>query len=125
MAAKQNFLRSRIQSFKLAFHGINLVFNTQSNFRIQLIIGIIALILGFLLKISTTQWCMVILVSGLVLTAESINSSLEYLCDKVEDHHDETIKKVKDISAGAVLISSMSALIIGLIIFLPKIMALF
>ncbi len=121
MTGKTNNLRSRIHSFKHAFYGIKLVFLTQANFRIQLIVGIAALIMGFILKISTAEWCMVILVSGLVLTAESINSSIENLCDKVESHQDDTIKKVKDISAGGVLISSIIALITGLIIFLPKI----
>jgi len=121
MTGKPNFLRSRIKSFKHAFHGLKLVFQSQVNFKTQLFLAFAAVMLGFLLKISSTEWIVIIVLTGIVLAAESFNSAIEFLCDKVESRHDETIKKVKDISTAAVLISSISALIVGLIIFLPKI----
>lgn len=125
MTRKPGFLRSRINSFKHAFYGIKLVFQSQYNFRIQIIAAIIATILGFTLIISAIEWSILIILFAMALGAEAINSAIEFLSDKVESSYDETIKKVKDISAGAVLIISISALIVGIIIFMPKIISLF
>ena len=125
MTGKLGFFRSRLMSFKHAFHGIKVVFRSQANFRIQLIAAIIITILGFSLAISATEWLILIILIGMVLVAEAFNSAIELLSDKVESSYDQTIKKVKDITAGAVLICSISALIIGLIIFLPKLISLF
>jgi diacylglycerol kinase len=82
----------------------------------------IAILLGILLKISLTEWMMVILVIGLVITLEIVNSAIESLADYVSPGKHDLIKKVKDLSAGGVLVSAISAVIIGLIIFLPKLL---
>jgi len=113
---------SRIKSFSHAFHGIYVVFFSQINFRIQLVFALLAFALGLSLSISTSEWTIIVLLIGLVLSLETINTSLEILCDKVEDNYNETVKKVKDSAAAAVLISSIAAVIIGILIFLPKIL---
>jgi diacylglycerol kinase len=116
-----NYISLRIKSFLDAFNGLFYIIKTQANFRIQAILGVLAITLGFILNISVIEWCLIILLIGLVLGLEAINSSLEILCDKVEQDYNESIKRIKDIAAFAVLIISISALIIGSIIFLPKI----
>jgi len=121
MTEKPGFFKSRSTSFRNAFFGLKLIFQSQINFRIQLSAAIIAVILGFMLNVSHSEWLILILLIGIVLAAEAFNSALEFLSNKVESSYDETIKKVKDIAAGAVLICSISALLIGLIIFAPKI----
>lgn len=112
---------SRIKSFGHAFHGIFVVFSTQINFRIQTVFALLAIFLGILFSISTIEWTIIILLIGLMLSLETINTSIEILSDKVENNYSESIKKVKDLSAAAVLISSIAAVSIGVIIFFPKI----
>ena len=121
MAKETNFINSRIKSFKFAFQGFLYLFRTQANFRIQLFLAILAIFLSILLKLSQFEWIIVLLLIGFVLSAEAVNSSLEILCDKIEKDYNESIKNIKDIAAASVLISSLIAFIVGLVIFLPKI----
>lgn len=116
-----NYISSRIKSFRDAFHGLWYIIKTQANFRIQVFIGIIAIILGFLLNISVIEWCIIVLAMGFVLGAEAVNSSIELLSDKVEEAYSESIRRIKDTAASSALIVSISAFIIGCLIFLPKI----
>lgn len=116
---------NRISSFKHAIHGIYLVFKSQVNFKIQLACAIIAIVLGFALSISIMEWVVIIIVSGLVLSLETFNTSIELLSDKIERNYSEEIKMVKDVAAGAVLLASITAAVIGGIIFLPKILSYF
>ena len=111
----------RIKSFTYAFKGIFYMMRTQHNFWIQIIIGLLAIFLGFVFNISLFEWVLVILSCGIVLTAETFNSAIETLADTVNPNHDPKIGLVKDLAAGAVLISAIAAAIVGLIIFIPKI----
>ncbi len=93
---------------------------------IQLVAAIAAILSGLFFHITNAEWLILILAIGVVLTMETINSALENLSDyasKKEMH--PTIRKVKDLSAAAVLIMAIAALAIGLIIFLPRIIHLF
>jgi diacylglycerol kinase len=83
-----------------------------------------AIALAAYFHISELEWLAIILVSGLVLTAEVLNTALEELCDMLRDTHDPHVGKIKDLAAGAVLLASATALIVGLIIFLPKLWTL-
>ena len=120
-----NYFKSRFISFRNAFIGLFFTLKSQANFKIQLFAGGLAIILGVILKISPLEWCLIILSVGLVLGMETLNTSIEILCNKIEEEYNESIKKIKDIAAAAVLIFSISALIIGGIIFIPKILARF
>ncbi len=110
-----------LKSLGFALNGIKLVVREEHNFLIHINMGIIVLILGFLLKIATWEWCTIVLVIGLVLTMEAFNTSIENLTDLVTSEYKPLAKKAKDTAAAAVLISSFVAVIIGLIIFAPKI----
>lgn len=117
-------IKARLRSFVYAFNGIKYTLFTQQNFRIQVTLAIVAILLGFLLKISLIEWLAIIIVIGMVLGAEIFNSSIEELTNLISPEKNKIAGIVKDISAGAVLILAISALIIGTIIFLPKIIIL-
>ncbi len=122
---KTPYLTKRALSFKYAFKGIFTAIKTQANLRIHLFAAILVTAMGFYFQISRAEWILVILAIGVVISAELFNSAIEFLTDLVSPGQNETAGKVKDIAAGAVLISAISAAIIGLIIFLPKIKDLF
>lgn len=111
-------------SLKCAINGIKTVFKEEQNFKTEFFLGILAIVLGISLHITNIEMIIVILCTIIVLTAEIVNTAIEDLCDKIEPTHDKTIGKIKDIMAGFVLIASIGSIIIGIIIFLPKIMAL-
>lgn len=117
-------IAGRIKSFSYAFTGLKTLFNEEHNARIHLVSALIVIVLGFVLKISLTEWISIIIVMSLVFICELINTSLEALADFVSPGKHPQIKKVKDLAAGAVLISALSALITGIIIFTPKIIVL-
>ena len=118
-----NYFKQRLRSFKFAFRGICTLIKETPNAQIHLVLAATALILGFMLKISTAEWMAIIIVSGAVLAFEAVNSSIEMLADFVSPTRSHRIKKVKDLAAAAVLLISMAALIVGIIIFAPKITA--
>lgn len=108
-------------SIKYALCGIKYVFESQRNIRIQLVIMIIVYIAGFILNISSNEWLILILISTIILTLEIINTALEEVVNLVTEEYRKTAKHAKDTAAGAVLTASFFAIIIGLIIFIPKI----
>lgn len=116
--------RKRLKSFVYAFRGIGLLVRNEHNARIHLVAAVAAVTAGFLLKITAVEWIIVVLVIGAVLAAEAFNSALEALCDLVSPGYHESIKKAKDLAAGAVLLVAIAAAIIGSVIFLPRILTL-
>ena len=107
-----------------ALDGLLVLIRREPNAQIQMSLGFISLLLGWVFRINTVEWIAVLFCIALVISLEGINSALETLSDFVTPEKHELIKKTKDLAAGAVLWASMISLIIGLIIFLPKIMAL-
>lgn len=122
--AKGFSIADRLKSFGFAFKGIKYTLLTQHNFRIHTVLAIIAILLGFFLKISWLEWISIIIVIGIVLAAEIINSSIEELTNLISPDKNKKAGIIKDLSAGGVLILAISAFITGTIIFLPKIIAL-
>jgi diacylglycerol kinase len=114
-----------MKSFAYALAGIKTTFSSESNFKIHVFAAIIATGLGFVLNITAMEWMIIILCIALVITMEMINTAIEKLCDVVHEGTHPIIKMVKDIAAGAVLVAAASSLIIGGIIFLPKIIMYF
>ena len=114
-----------IKSFGYALHGIRLMISNEQNAKIHLFAIVIVVIAGYYFHLSTTEWMMIIIVSGGVFAAEAFNTSIEALSDTIAPEYNKNIKQVKDFAAGAVLVVSVTAIIVGLIVFLPKIYALF
>ena len=117
MAAHQHRI-----GFKHAWEGIFYSFTTQPNFRVHAIAGTSAFLLGVVLQISRTEWLILLITITLVLVAEMINTSLEAMTDLIQEKHHQHAKIAKDVSAGMVLTSVITAVIVGLAIFLPKIL---
>jgi diacylglycerol kinase len=103
-------------SFGYAFNGIRHALRNENNFIYHLLATITIAIVGWALNFSTAEWLLVILMIGLVYTAELINSAIEKLVDLTTPDYDERAGIIKDIAAGAVLVVSITALVIGLII---------
>lgn len=120
-----DFIKKRIDSVKYAINGVSLIIKTQHNAWIHTMMTIIASTLGFVLKIDISEWIMLILAIVSVWVAEGLNTAIECLGDIVSPQYHQLIGKSKDVAAGAVLISAIGAIIIGSIIFVPKIILLY
>ncbi len=118
-------IQKRIKSFGYAFNGLKILVREEHNARIHLLAAICALIAAILLKVSVIEWIALVFAMGFVITLEIINSAIENIADFISPEQHDMIKKIKDLSAAAVLVSAFTALIIGLVIFLPKILSLF
>ena len=109
------------KSFSYAFKGIDDVVSNEPNMKIHVCVAILVVIMAFLLKISMIEWIILVLFIGLVLAAEVINTTIENLVDMYTKDYNERAKVVKDTAAGTVLILAITSAIIGLMIFIPKI----
>jgi len=118
---KESFLVNRIKSVGFALKGALLLIKTESSIKIQVFITLVMTAAGFYFEISNTEWILQILAIGLVLGIEGLNTAVEKIADFVQPEFDEKIGFIKDISAGAVMLVSIAASIIGLIIYIPKI----
>ena len=112
-------LRQRIRSFSQAGRGIFLLIKNTHNAWIHLAVLIVVVILGALVRLSGVEWALVVLASGLVLSAEAFNTAIEVHMNLTSPEFHPFAKDTKDIAAGAVLISAITALIIGIIVFIP------
>ncbi len=122
---KKSFtLKNRLNSFVYAIRGIKQVVASQHNAWVHIALAFVAIALGFVFKINTIEWIAIVLSIGLVLAAEVFNSAIETLVDLVSPAYNEKAGKIKDMAAGAVLITAITAAIIGMIIFIPKIINL-
>ena len=115
-------LRRRLLSFKYAFQGVAYLFVSQPHARFHGLATIIVVILGFWLQVDRTEWSLLTLSIGGVLMAEAFNTALEELTNLVSPEYHLLAGRTKDVAAGAVLLFSMAALIIGGLIFLPKLL---
>ncbi len=118
------YLKQRIASFKYAFTGMTEVIQSQANPKIHILAALITILGGWFFTISTEEWCLVIICITSVLGAESLNSAIEYLTDLVSPEFHPLAKKTKDAAAAGVLWVAIGALLVGLVIFLPKVLAL-
>lgn len=98
-----------------------LLLRTEPSIQIQFCIALIVTAFGFYFQISNTEWILQLLAIGLVMGIEGVNTAIEKICDYIQPNLDPKIGLIKDISAGAVMIVSVLASIVGLIIYLPKI----
>lgn len=117
-------MKKLLRSFGYAFKGLGHATQTQLNFRVHLVASLLALFLGYALKISVNEWLWTALCIALVLMAELFNTAIEFLVDLVSPDYNELAGKVKDTSAGAVVVAAAFAIIAGSIIFIPKIIML-
>lgn len=117
-------MKKLIRSFGYAFKGIGYAAATQLNFRIHLVAALLAIGLGFAVRLSINEWLWIILCIALVLILELVNTAIEALTDLASPGYHELAGHAKDVCAAAVVLAAAFAVITGLIIFLPKLLLL-
>lgn len=115
----KTFLTSRITAFGHAFRGWGHVLKTQQNAWIHSLIATLVLVMGLWLRVSTTEWAILILTIAMVFTAEFINTAIEAIVDLASPHQHPLAKVGKDVGAGAVLVAALAAIVVGLLILGP------
>ncbi len=121
--SKKFSVSARLISFKYAFNGLKLFFRNDHNGRVHLSAALIAILFSWLLHISSLEWIAILMVIAAVMVTEIINAAIEKLADVVSPGYHPKIKIVKDLAAGAVLMTAILALVVGSIIFVPKLFA--
>jgi len=121
MGREKFSILKRLESFKYAFNGLRVLLEEEHNTWIHVTAAIVACGAGVFFGISNIEWCVIVVSIGLVFAFELMNSAIENLSDYVQPELNAVIKKIKDLSAAAVLISALMAFICALVIFLPKI----
>ena len=126
LSPKKRFsIIARVRSSNHALRGLRILLKTTHNFWGHLFFAILAVYLGFTLHISEAEWAILALAIGLVLVTETLNTSFEIDINLTSPEYHPYARDTKDVAAGAVLISIIVACIVGLIIFLPKILTLY
>jgi diacylglycerol kinase len=110
-------LPKTIRSFKYALSGILYLFKTENNARVHLLAAITALVLGLWFHILAIEWALLSISIGMVCAAEAFNSAIEKICDVISIEKHPQIKIIKDVAAGAVLITAFAAVGVGVAIF--------
>lgn len=117
---RESFLMNRFRSVGYALKGMYVLLRTEASIKVQFFIALIMAALGFYLEISAVEWMVQLMAVGLVMGVEGVNTAIEKLADYIQPAKDAKIGLIKDISAGAVMIVSVVACIVGLIIYVPK-----
>jgi diacylglycerol kinase len=109
-----------LKSFGYAFSGLSYAFKSQFNFKVHVAVLAFVCFFGWYYRLSASEWLWIILASGVVFMAELFNTAIEVLVDFVSPEVHPKAKIVKDVAAGAVLVTALMAVVIGLVIFIPK-----
>jgi diacylglycerol kinase len=117
-------LRRKLTHVRPSWRAIVLLWREEFSFRFQVFFGAVAVMLSFMLNVSKTEFLFVVLMIGTVFAVEALNTAIEELCDHVTPEEHPKIGKVKDFGSGASLLIGVTAIIIGLIIFIPHLMNL-
>lgn len=118
-------IKSRVQSFTYAIKGIIHAFKHERSIWLQSICAVVTIIAGFVFNISRIEWLAVIVCIGIVFASETMNTAIETIVDFISPEYDKKAGLIKDLAAGAVLITAIMSAVVALVIFTPKIVALF
>jgi|TARA_B110000014_G_C20085796_1_gene567858 diacylglycerol kinase (ATP) len=121
---KNSFIIGRINGAKYALKGALILLRTEASIQVQFTIAILLTIAGYYFNISSIEWMFQVMSIGLILSIEGLNTAIEEIADFIHPEFHHKIGLIKDIAAGAVFIAAVSATIVGLIIYIPKILAL-
>ena len=116
----RSFLLDRLRSIGYAGKGAYLLISKEASVKVQFIIGIIMTIAGIYYELSATEWIIQILMIAIIMAIEGLNTAIEEIADFIQPEHDRRIGLVKDLAAGAVFIIAIAAVIVGGIIYIPK-----
>jgi diacylglycerol kinase len=121
MKSKSISLHERVNSIRYAVEGIIKFFSEEPNAWIHLVATILVFVLAFTFHLAGTEKLALVIVTGMVWVAEAFNTVVEKIMDHISPERHPRVKFIKDLSAGAVLLSAITALITGAIVFIPKI----
>ena len=122
---KQKGIKKFINSFSYPIKGLRYAYKNEQNLAVDVGIALLVIIFGFLFRINKYEWAILVLTIGLVISCELINTAIEAVVDLVTEEYHPLAKVAKDTSAAAVLVFALVAVVVGLIIFIPKIIGLF
>lgn len=108
-----------IDSFRNAFRGLFLLVKTERNFQIHVVALVVVTAAGLYFDISRGEWAIVLIMSAIIFGLEGMNSAIEKLCDEVTLERKESIRNIKDVAAGAVLIAALIAVVVAVLVFYP------
>lgn len=123
--AKEHHPVKHAKRFKYAFKGIFHALLNEANFRVQVLYAIVIVYAGVYFEISATEWGLLVLSLGFLLTSEMVNTAVENVIDHVIHHYDESARIIKDLSAGFVLVTGICTLIVSIIVFWPYMLIYF
>lgn len=118
---RDSFFIHQIKSFNYAIEGILYSFKKGIHFKFHVFTAIVAIVLGIIYKVSVFEWLILVVTISVVISSEAINTAIEEACDVLHPEHHPGARLAKHCAAGGVLILSIAAIIIGLIIFIPKV----
>ena len=119
------FIKRRLRGITFSIKGIKILATTEDSIKAQLCIGLFATILGFICNISLTEWMIQFTIIGVVLVAEALNTAIEKIANFIHPDYHIKIGIIKDVAAGAAGFAAITSLILGCIIYIPKIALLF
>ena len=122
---KNGFIKRRLKGVSYALKGILILATTEDSIKAQFFIGLFAVVLGFLFNISSIECMIQLTVTGLVLVADALNTAVEKIADFIHPEYHSKIGTIKDVAAGAAGFAAIISLIVGSIIYVPKIIVLF
>lgn len=123
MTDRRGFFSREAESFACAFRGIAALLKSEVHARIHLVATVAVIALGWWFAITPGEWTAVVLAIGLVWVAEALNTAIEYVADLSHPDEHPEVKKLKDLAAAAVLFASIIALVVGLLVFWPRLCA--
>lgn len=118
---KQFSVASRVRSIGCALRGIRVMLASQHNAWIHAAATVGAAVMGGVLGLTTTEWCLIVLATVAVWTAEALNTAFEFLTDVASPTFHPVAEKAKDVAAGAVLITAAGAAAVGVLVFAPHV----
>ena len=122
MDTKKGFIHRRLASFGYAIHGLRILFQTQFHAWVHLAATGVVIVAGLICSVTNTEWALLALATGLVWTAEAINTAIEFVVDLASPEHHELAGRAKDVAAAAVLLAAVTSVCIAAAVFVPRLM---
>lgn len=116
--------KRQVKSYRYATKGVKYTFATQVNIWLHLVIALVVLVLAYLLQFSVEQYLIITIVIGVVIAAELFNTAIEEMTNLLSPEYHQVAGVVKDVAAGAVLVTAVTAAIVGAILFIPPLLEL-
>jgi diacylglycerol kinase len=117
-------IQNRYRSFRAALRGLGWLIVSERHFQLHLVAALAAVLLGLVLGLTAIEWAILVLTIGLVLVAEAINTAIEHTIDLTVRQIDPLARTAKDVGAAGVLIAALISVLVGCLLFLPKLLAL-